>query len=178
MFSKTDLEQKTNRELMQMCQDRGIMFYTGKTKSNKAVLVGRLMDYYGVSEARKEEPEKKPRKRAFNTAISYMEKAALKKAIRDCSEAESNAPAWKLENRDEEINAVEIGTLVAFVDEKGKARSAKIIARHKKKRLLKLVTEFEWEFLVSYDSVLWVRKGSRWPKPVYMMLKGGCYAGH
>ena len=90
MFSKTDLEQKTNRELMQMCQDRGITFYTGKTKSNKAVLVGRLMDYYGVSEARKEEPEKKPRKRAFNTAISYMEKAALKKAIRDCSEAESS----------------------------------------------------------------------------------------
>jgi len=170
MLSRESLEQKKNKELIAMCQDRGISFYKGKSKANKAELVDRLIAYYGVTEPKKAKPQKK---RAFHTAISYKDKKALKEAIRSCSEAESDVPAWNLENKDEEINAVEIGTLVAFVDEKGKARSAKIVARHKKKRLLKLVTEFEWEFLVPYDSVLWVRKGARWPRPVYMMLKGG-----
>ena len=37
--------------------------------------------------------------------------------------------------------------------------------------MVKLVTEFDAEFVVSYDRILWVKNGNRWPKMVYQMLK-------
>jgi hypothetical protein len=40
------------------------------------------------------------------------------------------------------------------------------------RKVIKVVTEFGWEFIVPYDNVLWVRKGNRWPRGVYEILKG------
>lgn len=64
------------------------------------------------------------------------------------------------------------GTIIAFVDENGKARSAAIVNRSSKNKLLKVETEFKREFIVPYENVLWVKNGSRFPRGVYNMLKG------
>lgn len=75
-------------------------------------------------------------------------------------------------NKERYIEEAEVGTLVAFLDGNGKPRTAALINRSSKRRLLKLKTEFDWEFEVPYDSVLWVRKGDKWAYGIYRILKG------
>lgn len=76
-------------------------------------------------------------------------------------------------NKERHIEEAEVGTLIAFLDETGKPRTAALINRSSKRKLLKLKTEFDWEFEVPYEKVLWVRtKGNRWAYGVYRILKG------
>lgn len=75
-------------------------------------------------------------------------------------------------NKERYIEEAEVGTLIAFLDGNGKPRTAALINRSSKRRLLKLKTEFDWEFEVPYDSVLWVRKGDKWAYGIYRILKG------
>lgn len=70
------------------------------------------------------------------------------------------------------IENIEIGTIVAFRLSNGKVKSAKVVKKSTKNRKLKLETDYGAEYIVSYDSVVWVRTGKRWPKGVYKLLKG------
>lgn len=70
------------------------------------------------------------------------------------------------------IETVPLGTLVAFNDEKGKARTAAIVERNVEEKTLVVETEFKKKFNVTFDNVLWVKVGTRWPKGVYNLLKG------
>lgn len=69
------------------------------------------------------------------------------------------------------IENAEVGTLIAFMDEKGKPRTAALVNRSSKRKVLKVVTEFNWEFIVPYEKVLWVKQGGKWPHGVYRILK-------
>lgn len=75
-------------------------------------------------------------------------------------------------NKERYIEEAEEGTLIAFLDENGKPRTAALVNRSSKRRVLKLKTEFDWEFIVPYDNVLWVRNSTRWAYGVYRILKG------
>lgn len=70
------------------------------------------------------------------------------------------------------IENIEIGTIVAFKLSNGKVKSAKVVKKSTKNRKLKLETDYGAEYIVPYDSVVWVRTGKRWPKGVYNLLKG------
>lgn len=70
------------------------------------------------------------------------------------------------------IENIEIGTIVAFKLSNGKVKSAKVVKKSTKNRKLKLETDYGAEYIVSYESVIWVRTGKRWPKGVYNLLKG------
>ena len=70
------------------------------------------------------------------------------------------------------IENVEIGTLVAFRLSNGKVKSAKVTRKSTKNRKLKLETDYGAEYIVSYDDIVWVRTGKRWPRGVYNELKG------
>lgn len=70
------------------------------------------------------------------------------------------------------IENAEIGALVAFRLPSGKVKSAKIINKSSKRRKLKVETEYGAVYVVSYDDVIWVRTGARWPRGVYKLLKG------
>lgn len=70
------------------------------------------------------------------------------------------------------VENVEIGTIVAFQLSNGKVKSAKVEKKSTKNRKLKLVTDYGAEYIVSYEDVIWVRTGKRWPKGVYNLLKG------
>lgn len=78
----------------------------------------------------------------------------------------------ELGEKENYINNAEMGTLVAFKTDTGKVKSAKLINRSVIGRRLKLETEYGMQYIISYDDVLWVRTGWRWPNGVYKLLKG------
>ena len=70
------------------------------------------------------------------------------------------------------IENVELGTIVAFRLANGRVKAAKVVKKSTKSRKLKLETNYNAEYIVSYDDIIWVRTGKRWPKGVYELLKG------
>lgn len=70
------------------------------------------------------------------------------------------------------IQNAPIGTIVAFKAPGGRIRSAKIKLRSTTNRRLLVCTEYDAEYNISYDDVIWVKSGKRWPKGVYNLLKG------
>lgn len=75
-------------------------------------------------------------------------------------------------DRTKYIDDAEIGTIVAFFDERGKARTAAIKSKDSNNKFIDVETEFGRQFRVPYDKVLWVKKGVRFPRGVYNLLKG------
>lgn len=70
------------------------------------------------------------------------------------------------------IEEAEEGTLFAFLDENGKPRTAALVNRSSSRQVVKLMTEYDWEFVVPYSRILWVKKGKKWAYGVYRILKG------
>lgn len=70
------------------------------------------------------------------------------------------------------IENIDIGTIIAFRLSNGKVKSAKVTRKSTKNRKLKVETDYGAEYIISYDDVIWVRTGKRWPRGVYKLLKG------
>lgn len=84
-----------------------------------------------------------------------------------------NEPAGvDMSNKMPYIETADVGTLVAFRLSSGKVKSAKIIKKSSKNRRFLVETDYGAQYIVQYDDVIWVRTGKRWPKGVYMLLKG------
>lgn len=162
MFIKEELLKLTNANLVAMCKERGIPVYKGKTKMNKNEMVDNLIAFG------KENPTEEE-------VTSPELKEELKEVVKENPVPEvedvTKVTPWIIGDKDEFIENAQVGTLMAFLDGKGKPRSGKMVNRSAKRREVKLVTEYDAEFIVSYDSILWVKNGSRWPKMVYQMLK-------
>lgn len=77
-----------------------------------------------------------------------------------------------VERRMPYVENAPIDTIVAFKLPTGKVKSAKIINKSTKNRKLKVETAYGAQFVIPYDSVIWVKTGTRWPKGVYNLLKG------
>lgn len=69
------------------------------------------------------------------------------------------------------VENAEVGVIVAFMFD-GRCRSAKIIKKSTKNKMMLLQTNYGAEFKVPFDSIVWVKNGKRWPRGVYNMLKG------
>ena len=76
------------------------------------------------------------------------------------------------DDKNDRIQNAPIGTIVAFKAPGGRIRSAKIKLRSTANRRLLVCTEYDAEYNISYDDVIWVKSGKRWPKGVYNLLKG------
>lgn len=70
------------------------------------------------------------------------------------------------------LETISKGTLVAFKLPDGEVKSAKVVNKSTSDRKLKLITEYNAEYIVGFEDVLWVKTGRRWPKGVYSLLKG------
>lgn len=70
------------------------------------------------------------------------------------------------------VENIELGTLVAFRLPNGRIKSAKVIRKSSKDRKLQLETDYGAKYIVSYEDIVWVRTGKRWPRGVYNLLKG------
>ena len=95
----------------------------------------------------------------------------VEESVEPVEEVKPEKP-WEMLDKKKHIEEAEVGTLIAFYDEKGKPRTAALVNRSSSREVVKVVTEFEREFIVPYANVLWVRKGPRWPRAVYEILKG------
>lgn len=69
------------------------------------------------------------------------------------------------------VENVSIGSIVAFRCFGGKVKSAKVIDKEKDNKKLILETNYGRTFRVSYEDILWVRMGLRWPKGILQLLK-------
>ena len=146
-MSEKELFLKTVKELEVICKEKHLTYYSNKKHLTKAEMIKKIMN----------------------------EKSEVSESVSEDVLAKefSNSNSKVREVKEEYIENASIGTLVAFVDEHGKARTAAIVNRSTKSKKIKVETEFGREFIVPYDKVLWVRgKNERWPKGVYNMLKG------
>ena len=104
----------------------------------------------------------------INAILEAAETAKKEEPVEDTTEKKEN----KVKQKMDYVENIKIGTLVAFKLPNGKVKSAKVEKKSTKNRKLKLVTSYGAEFIIPYDSVIWVRTGTRWPKGVYNLLKG------
>lgn len=147
-MSKENLEKMTSKELVELCKQNNIAYSGNNGKLNKSQLVEKLL---GVE----------------NLIVAVKETNPVVEEIQENIEQ-----PWENKDKEKYIEEAEVGTLIAFYDKKKKPRTAALVNRSSTRRVIKVVTEFGWEFIVPYEDVLWVRKGTRWPKGVYNLLKG------
>ena len=152
-MTKTELEAKKVKELEEICKERNLPRYKGKAKLNKTQMIENIM----------------------NTEVNSVDEVEVKTSESDLAKVFSeNVTEVKIDrdSKNDYLDKAEIGAIVAFWDENGKARSAAIKNKSTKNRKLKLETEFGREFIVPYEKVMWVKTKNRWPKGVYDALKG------
>ena len=146
MFTKQELMEKKKSEIMKIAEELGINRYKGKSALTKEELVDNIV---GAQQANNHDEKSNEKQQVENKDISES---------RDV--------------KDRYLDTADIGCLVAFKIETGKVKSAKIVKRSTSGRKLKVETAYGMEYIVPYDNVLWVKTGTRWPKGVYMLLKG------
>lgn len=177
MKTKEELQKKTVSELAKICKDNSIPHYHGKNRFRKSELIDAIL---GAESAKESETKKiaKLGEEVVNGLEAGMQSAKdeVKNDNRNGVEVES-----KVEKESTNIDMVqkmpyiegaEVGVLVAFRLPNGKVKSAKIIKKSTKNRRFKLETDYGAQYIVSFDDIIWVRTGKRWPRGVYKLLKG------
>ena len=141
-MTRQELTNKTVAELTDICKENGLTYYKGKKKLTKAEMVEKILVSNDIQED-------------------------ILKTIQESAEETTRS------DKSSYVETVQLGTLVAFREpETDKLNTAKVVAKNSKNRMLKLITQYDAEFIVSYDSIVWVKTGARWPRGIYNELKG------
>ena len=149
-MTRIELEKKNKQELKTICKDMGIHYYHGKSILKKDEMIDEICRCL-----EKQDDANDINKRIAETC--YNEKCTNKYAD---------------ESKLERVVTAPIGTLLAFYEPgTTKLNTAKITNRNKSKKLIKCETQYGREFIVSFESIVWVKTGSRWPKGIYNILK-------
>lgn len=158
-MSKENLQNKTCKELRELAKGMNISGRWGMTKEQliDAILGAEVVQTTDKSESAKDECK------VDNHGVAEVE---------DKVEKESASVEVDMKQKMPYIENIEIGTLVAFRLSNGKVKSAKVTRKSTKNRKLKLETDYGAEYIVSFDDIVWVRTGKRWPRGVYKLLKG------
>ena len=156
--NKNDLMAMKVAELKQMCKEGGIPHYKGKNCFTKIELVEAIL--------RAEE----------NVEVDTQSATDEIKIDDHNAEAVPNkkqtAADVDMEQKMPYIEQAALGTIIAFRLPNGKVKSAKIVKKSTKNRRFMVETEYNAQYVVDYDNVVWVRTGNRWPRGVYKLLKG------
>lgn len=108
--------------------------------------------------------------------VSEVEKAEAMKEpeVKEDKKEVKNEVIFDRQDKDNHIDSAPLGSIVAFNAPEGKTISAMIVARSKPRKMLKLCTSYGKEYIVPYDTVIWVKnhKTDRWPKGVLMVFNG------
>ena len=159
-MSKENLQNKTCKELRELAKDMNISGRWDMIKDQliDAILRAEVLKKNDESESAKDECKIDNQE----NVVEVEDKVEKKSANIDVDMAQKMPY----------IENIEIGTLVAFRFSNGKVKSAKVTRKSTKNRKLKLETDYGAEYIVSFDDILWVRTGKRWPRGVYKLLKG------
>lgn len=107
--------------------------------------------------------------------IAQVEKEIAEVTKENKEEKQKEVKEVKIDRqvKDSYIEKAEVGTIVAFEREDGAVKSAAIVNKSLKRKMLKLQTAYGKEYIVPFDKVLWVKTTGRFPRNVYMLLKAG-----
>ena len=159
-MSRENLQKKTCKELRELAKELNISGRWDMTKDQliDAILGAEVVENTNESESAKDECK-----------VDNQENVV---EVEDKVEKESANVDVDMAQKMPYIENIEIGTLVAFRLSNGKVKSAKVTRKSTKNRKLKLETDYGAEYIVSFDDIVWVRTGKRWPRGVYKLLKG------
>lgn len=159
-MSRENLQKKTCKELRELAKELNISGRWDMTKDQliDAILGAEVVENTNESESAKDECK-----------VDNQENVV---EVEDKVEKESANVDVDMAQKMPYIENIEIGTLVAFRFSNGKVKSAKVTRKSTKNRKLKLETDYGAEYIVSFDDIVWVRTGKRWPRGVYKLLKG------
>lgn len=165
-MSKEILEAKTRKELRVIATELNI---TGRWEMNKEQLIDAILRAKSVENNKQNEVVNENLQSAKDEyKIDNHENAEAESK----DENKSASIEVNMEQKMHYIENVDIGTIVAFRLSSGRVKSAKVVRKSTKNRKLKLETDYGAEYIISYDDVVWVRTGKRWPRGVYKLLKG------
>lgn len=155
---KENLQNKTCKELRELAKSMSISGRWDMTKGQliDAILGAEVVKTTNESESAKDECKIDNHKEIVEAEVKFEKESA---------DIDMKQKMPYIEN-------IEVGTLVAFRLSNGKVKSAKVTRKSTKNRKLKLETDYGAEYIVSYDDIIWVRTGKRWPRGVYKLLKG------
>lgn len=159
-MSREILQNKTCKELRELAKEMNISGRWDMAKNDliEAILGAEAVQTTNNCESAKDED--KVDNRANNVEVEGK------------VENESADVVVDMKQKMHYIENIEVGVLVAFRLSNGKVKSAKVTRKSTKNRKLKLETDYGAEYIVSYDDIVWVRTGKRWPRGVYKLLKG------
>ena len=158
-MSKENLQNKTCKELRELAKDMNI---SGRWDMTKEQLIDAILGAEVVKTTNESESAKDECKVDNHNIVEVENK----------DEKESANVNIDMKQKMPYIENIEIGTLVAFRLSSGKVKSAKVMRKSTKNRKLKLETDYGAEYIASYDDIVWVRTGKRWPRGVHKLLKG------
>lgn len=165
-MSREILEAKTKKELRVIATELEI---TGRWDMTKPQLIDAILRAKSV----KENESKDVNENLQSAKDEYkIDNERENVEVEDKVENESTDVKVNMEQKMSYIENIEIGTIVAFRLSNGKVKSAKVTRKSTKNRKLKLETDYGAEYIASYEDVIWVRTGKRWPRGVYKLLKG------
>lgn len=166
-YTKAYLDGLTCKELRDIAKDLNI---SGRWDMTKADLVAAITgaesknaNVGGITRIQSAKEE---------VVIGDQTEADEEEKVNNESKKKSLASNVDMEKRMEYVERVGAGTLIAFRLPTGKVISAKIKRKSTKRRILQVETSYGVEHLVSFEDVIWVRTGKRWPRGVYNLLKG------
>lgn len=167
-MSKEFLESKTRKELRVIATELKI---TGRWEMTKEQLIDAIL---GATSAKVGEHENVAGEnlQSANDEVKADNQGCENVEAEDKVENESAGVNVNMEQKMSYIENIDIGTIVAFRLSNGKVKSAKVTRKSTKNRKLKLETDYGAEYIVSYEDIIWVRTGKRWPRGVYKLLKG------
>lgn len=164
-MSKENLQNKTCKELRELAKKLNISGRWDMTKDQliDAILRAKVVENTEAVKNTNKSESAKDEYKIDNHDVAEVE---------DKVEKESASANVDMARKMPYIENMGIGTLVAFRLSNGKVKSAKVTRKSTKNRKLKLETDYGAEYIVSYDDIVWVRTGKRWPRGVYNLLKG------
>ena len=167
-MSKEILEAKTKKELRVIATELEI---TGRWDMTKPQLIDAILGAMSAKACKQEDVDVNPQSANDECKIDNHEGENNVEAETK-AENESAGVKVNMEQKMSYIENIEVGTIVAFRLSNGKVKSAKVARKSTKNRKLKLETDYGAEYIVSYEDIVWVRTGKRWPRGVYKLLKG------
>ena len=167
-MSREILNSKTRKELRKVATDLQI---TGRWEMTKEQLIDAILRAKSAKESiQVKEADVNPQSANDEHKVDIKKCANVE--VENKVENESAGVHINMEQKMSYIENIDIGTIVAFKLPNGKVKSAKVTRKSTKNRKLKLETDYGAEYIVSFNDIIWVRTGKRWPRGVYKLLKG------
>lgn len=155
-MSREQLQKMTTDALAAICKEKGITHYRGKNRFRKDELIEAIL---------------KEQKQSVTDNVTEQYEEKIETASVAVKEEEVTSEEMSSENKERYLQNIKVGTLVAFREHSGKLNTAAVQNVSFKRRQLRLVTQYDKEYIVSFEDVVWIRTKKRWPRFVLNELK-------